>query len=87
MKQFKPISHLREQFSDESKKRISEQVAKMNADIIGEQSDSSITGQFMHSKHLPVADDIYQWLQKDGKNPSVQLNEILHKVMQGDLEV
>lgn len=45
------------------------------------------TGKFINSKHLPVADDIYQWLQKDGKNPSVYLNEILHKVMQGDLKV
>ena len=40
----------------------------------------AVRGKFT-KKRLPVDDEVFEWLQKDGKPAEVRLNELLHKLM------
>ena len=40
----------------------------------------AVRGRFS-KRHLPVDDEVFAWLQKDGLAPEVRLNELLHKLM------
>ncbi len=41
---------------------------------------NAVRGKFT-KKRLPVDDEVFEWLQKDGKPAEVRLNELLHKLM------
>lgn len=43
----------------------------------------AMRGKFT-KKRLPVDDDVFEWLQKDGKPAEVRLNELLHKLMEDE---
>ena len=41
----------------------------------------AVRGRFVQ-KRLPVSNEVYEWLQKDGQSPEVRLNELLRQLMQ-----
>ena len=43
----------------------------------------AVRGKFT-KKRLPVDDDVFEWLEKDGKPAEVRLNELLHKLMEDE---
>lgn len=44
---------------------------------------NAVRGKFT-KKHLPVDDEVFEWLEKDGKPAEVRLNELLHKLMEDE---
>ena len=44
---------------------------------------SALRGKFT-KKRLPVDDEVFEWLQKDGLPAEVRLNELLHKLMEDE---
>lgn len=44
---------------------------------------NAVRGKFI-KKRLPVDDEVFEWLQKDGKPAEVRLNELLHKLMEDE---